>query len=334
MRLLSLLLVLSYVAGCGTPSFLDTPVANSNKLNEEELSGGQGWSPAKVVIIPIDGMIANVRTGGLLQATENSMSLFTQELDKAQSDPSVKAVVLRINSPGGTVSASDAMYQLVKRFKAKTGKVVIASAQEMDASGAYYVSCAADKIVAQPTSLVGSIGVVFETMEFAGALDKLGISSDAIKSGSLKDMGSPFRAAKPEERAVMQSMVEEYFTRFIGIVTANRKVAEQPVANLNSYEVAGYAGTYSGRVFSGNRARELGLVDETGLLEDAIDLAKKMAHVPGAAVVMYTRPYGYGGSIYATNQLPAPKADTMRLELPGASEFLPGGFYYLWMPGR
>lgn len=334
MRLLSLLLVLSCVAGCGTPSFLVTPVANSNKLNEEELSGGQGWSPAKVVIIPIDGMIANVRTGGLLQATENSMSLFTQELDKAQSDPSVKAIVLRINSPGGTVSASDAMYQLVKRFKAKTGKIVVASAQEMDASGAYYVSCAADKIVAQPTSLVGSIGVVFETMEFAGALDKLGISSDAIKSGSLKDMGSPFRAAKPEERAVMQSMVEEYFTRFIGIVTSNRHVAEQPVANLSTYEVPGYAGTYSGRVFSGNRARELGLVDETGLLEDAIDLAKKMAHVPGAAVVMYTRPYGYGGSIYATNQLPAPKADTMRLELPGASEFLPGGFYYLWMPGR
>ena len=334
MRLLTLGLILSCIAGCGAPSFLVTPVANSNKLNEEQVSGGQGWSPAKVAIIPIDGMIANARTGGLFQATENSMSLFTQELNKAQDDPSVKAVVLRINSPGGTVSASDAMYQLVKRFKAKTGKIVVASAQEMDASGAYYVSCAADKIMAQPTSLVGSIGVVFETMEFAGALDKLGINADAIKSGSLKDMGSPFRAAKPEERAVMQGMVEEYFTRFIGIVSSNRHVTEQPTADLTDYERAGYAGTYSGRVFSGERARELGLVDETGLLEDAIELAKKMAHVPNASVVIYSRPYGYGGSIYASNQMPAPKADTMRLELPGASEFLPAGFYYLWMPGR
>lgn len=334
MRLFTLGLILSCIAGCGAPSFLVTPVANSNKLNEEQLSSGKGWSPDKVVIIPIDGMIANVRTGGLLQATENSMSLFTQQLEKAEKDPSVKAVVLRVNSPGGTVSASDAMYQLVKRFKSKTGKTVVASAQEMDASGAYYVSCAADRIVAQPTSLVGSIGVVFETMEFSGALEKLGINSDAIKSGSLKDMGSPFRAAKPEERAVMQGMVEEYFTRFIGIVGSNRPVTEKPLADLAQYELPSYGGLYSGRVFSGDRAKELGLVDQTGLLEDAIELAKNLAHVPDAAVVMYNRPYGYGGSIYASNQMPAPKADTMRLELPGASEFLPAGFYYLWMPGR
>ena len=334
MRLLTLGLMLTCLAGCGTPSFLVTPVANSNKLNEEQLSAGKGWSPDKVVIIPIDGMIANVRTGGLFQATENSMSLFTQQLDKAADDASVKAVVLRINSPGGTVSASDAMYDLVKRFKAKTGKIVVASAQEMDASGAFYVSCAADRIVAQPTSLVGSIGVVFETMEFSGALDKLGVNSDAIKSGSLKDMGSPFRAAKPEERAVMQGMVEEYFTRFIGIVTANRPVKETPLTDLGEYEKSTYGGTYSGRVFSGVRAQELGLVDQLGLLEDAIETAKKMAHVPGASVVMYNRPYGYGGSIYASNQMPAPRADVMRLELPGASAFLPGGFYYLWMPGR
>lgn len=336
MRWISLtLLALSLcVTGCGAPSFLITPVANSNKLNEEELTPGKGWAPGKVVVIPLEGMLANVRTGGLLQATENPMSLFTQQLEKAEKDPEVKAVVLRVNSPGGTVSASDAMYQLVKRFKARTHKVVVASAQEMAASGAYYVSCAADKIVAQPTSLVGSIGVVFETMEFEGTLAKLGINADAIKSGSLKDMGSPFRAMKPDERAVMQGMVEEYFHRFIGIVNGNRPVTEQPVADLATYELPSYGGTYSGRVFSGERARQLGLVDQTGLLEDAIDLAKKMAHADDASVVMYTRPYGYGGSIYASNTMPPPKADTMQLQLPGANALLPAGFYYLWMPGR
>jgi protease-4 len=334
MRLTISLFLFLCVVGCGSPSFLVTPVANSNKLEEQEVEAGKGWSPGKVAIIPVEGMLANVRTGGLLQPTENTLSLFTQELEKAENDPGVKAVVLRVNSPGGTVSASDAMYQLVKRFKARTHKPVVASAQEVDASGAYYVSCAADKIVAQSTSLVGSVGVVFETMEFEGALGKLGINADAIKSGSLKDMGSPFRAMKPQERAVMQGMVEEYFTRFIGIVSTARPMAERPDSDLTKYELTGYGGTYSGRVFSGERCKELGLVDETGLLEDAVRLAKTLANAPGASVVMYSRPYGYGGSIYASNYVPAPRADVMRLELPGANEFIPAGFYYLWSPGR
>jgi len=334
MRWIAGLCLLTGLLGCGTPSFLVTPVANSNKLEEQEVSAGHGFSPGKVAVIPVEGMLANVRSGGFLQPTENTLSLFTQELERAESDSSVRAVVLRVNSPGGTVTASDAMYQLVRRFKSRTHKPVVASAQEVAASGAYYVSCAADKIVAQPTSIVGSIGVVFETMQFEGTLQKLGIDSEAIKSGSLKDMGSPFRAIKPHERAVMQAMVEEYFTRFVGIVSSNRPVTEKPVADLSQYEELTYGGTYSGRVFSGERARELGLVDQTGLLEDAITMAKKLANSPDAAVVMYSRPYGYGGSIYASNSTPIPRADVMKLELPGASEFLPAGFYYLWMPGR
>ena len=334
MRLSLLTLILLCVAGCGTPSFLITPVANSNKLEEQEVEPGSGWSSGKVVIIPVEGMLANVRTGGLLQATENPLSLFTQELEKAQNDPAVKAVVLRVNSPGGTVTSSDAMFQLIRRFRARTHKPVIASAQEVDASGAYYVSCAADRIVAQPTSIVGSIGVVFDTMEFEGTLQKLGIQADSIKSGSLKDMGSPFRALKPEERAVMQGMVEEYFGRFIEIVSTNRPVREKPAADLAEYEEPGYGGTYSGRVWSGQRAVELGLVDRTGLLEDAVKLAKQMGHAPDAATVMYVRPYGYGGSIYADTHVQPPRANVTTLELPGANQFLPTGFYYLWAPGR
>ena len=332
MRSLLYMLLLCLAAGCGSPSFLVTPVANSNTLEEQEVEPGQGWSPGKVAIIGVEGMLANVRSGGLLQATENPLSLFTQELEKAENDPAVKAVVLRVNSPGGTVTTSDAMYQIVKRFKARTHKPVVASTQEVAASGAYYVSCAADKIVAQPTSVVGSIGVIFETMEFSGTLDKLGIRADAIKSGSLKDMGSPFKALQPDARAVMQGMVEEYFARFVSVVRSNRPVQEPP-ANLTKYAQDGYAGVFSGRVFSGERAKELGLVDSTGLLEDAISLAKRMGKVPGASVVMYKRPYGYGGSIYATAHPPTPRADVLRLELPGESGVLPTGFYYLWRPG-
>jgi len=327
-----LILFTAMVAGCGAPSFLVTPVANSNTLEEQEVESGEGWAPGKVAIIGVEGMLANVRSGGFLQASENPLSLFTQEMKRAEDDAAVKAVVLRVNSPGGTVTTSDAMFQIVQRFKAKTHKPVVAAAQEVDASGAYYVSCAADKIVAQPTSVVGSIGVIFETMEFSGTLDKLGIRADAIKSGTLKDMGSPFKALEPDERSVMQGMVEEYFGRFVTVVRSNRSVKESP-AELTKYAQAGYGGVFSGRVFSGDRARELGLIDQTGLLEDAVKLAKRMGGAPHAAVVMYKRPYGYGGSIYADTRTPLPQANVLRLELPGERGLLPTGFYYLWQPG-
>src|SRR5579863_1759995 len=156
MRCLLCALFVASAAGCGVPSFLIAPVANSNTLQEEEVEPGQGWGAGKILIIPVEGMLANMRSGGLLQPTENVLSLFTQELEKARNDASVKAIVLRVNSPGGTVTCSDAMYQLIKRFKASTHKPVVASCQEVAASGAYYTSCAADRIVAQPTSLVGS----------------------------------------------------------------------------------------------------------------------------------------------------------------------------------
>src|SRR5579862_542568 len=162
--LVMLVVPLCVAAGCGAPSFLVTPVANNNKLQEEEVEPGTGWFPPKVAVIGVEGMLMNARSGGFLQPTENSLSLFTQELGKVETDASVKAVVLRVNSPGGTVSSADAMYDMLRRFRQKTHKPVVASVQEVGASGAYYVSCAADKIVAQPTSLVGSIGVIFETM--------------------------------------------------------------------------------------------------------------------------------------------------------------------------
>lgn len=319
--------------GCGIPSFLVTPVENSSKLEEQEVQSGKGFLPDKVAIIELEGLLSNSKGGGLLQPTENKMSLFAQQLERAEKDPSVKAVVLRVNSPGGTVTCSDAMYQLVRKFRAKTGKPVVASIQEVGASGAYYISCGADKIVAQPTSVVGSVGVIFESFEFSGTLAKLGVRSDDVKSGTLKDMGSPFKPLEPDEREVMQSMVEEYFARFIGVVRSNRPVTEPPATDLGDYRKKGYAGIYSGRVFSGDKAAELGLVDRTGLLEDAIDLAREMAKVPNSAAVIYVRPYGYGGSIYAETSVPAPQANVSHIELPGANSVLNAGFYYIWRPG-
>jgi protease IV len=321
MKMLFTLLLLCILPGC-MPSFLITPVSSNQSLREvtaEEGSGGK-----KIVIIEVEGMLLNARTGGFLQAQENDVSLFAQQLKKAEKDPAVKAIVLRINSPGGTVSASDLMYDEILRFKARTKKVVVASAQDIAASGAYYVACAADKVVVQPTSVIGSIGVIFNTFDISGSMEKIGAKTNVIKSGPLKDMASPFKPMDDNERAVMQGMVNEYYARFKSIVQSNRKLDDTTLAAVSD-----------GRVFTGSRAVELHLADQAGLLPDAIQLARDLANAPGARVILYKRPYGYSGSIYAHSQEEPPKAEITQLNqlnlLPPRT-FLPTGFYYLWNP--
>jgi protease-4 len=296
------------------------------------VQAGRGFGAGKIVIIPVEGMLADARSGGFLQASENPLSLFTQELEKAEADDSVKAIVLRVNSPGGTVTSADTMYQMVKRFKAHTHKPVIAAMQEVAASGAYYVSCASDKIIAHPTSVVGSIGVIFSNFDVTDGLANIGIASRAIHTGTLKEMGSPFKHETLLEKSVMQEMVNEYYVRFTSVVKENRPNVQETPPPPPATQPSTYAGIFSGRVWSGARAVELGLADETGMLSDAIKAAKTAAKAPNAKVVLYKRPYGYGGSIYARSQTPEPQANVLQLNLPGAQSILPSGFYYLWQP--
>jgi protease IV len=311
------------LGGCGTPSLLITPVSGRQELDEVTVESGKGMFADKVVMIEVEGMLANVRTGGFLQAGENPLSLFAQQLERAEMDPSVKAVVLRVNSPGGTVTTSDTMYEMLLRFRNKTHKPVIAATQEVAASGAYYVCCACDKIVAHPTSLIGSIGVIFNAFDVSGTMSKIGVRSEAIKSGPMKDIASPFRQMNAEERTVLQNLVNEYYGRFVTVVRTNRKLKDSQTLALAT----------DGRVFSGVKAVEMGLADQTGLLSDAIKLAKTMGHVPGAKVVMYKRPYGYSGSIYADLQVSPPQSNTgLNINFPGSRALLPTGFYYLWEP--
>jgi len=318
---ISVCLIALLLAGCGTPSLLITPVSNSSKLQEVEVEPGKGWAPNKIAMIEVEGMLMNAREGGFLQAEENKLSLFTQQLDAARNDSKVKAVVLRVNSPGGTVSCSDAMYQEVMKFKKETGKPVIAAAQEVMASGAYYVSCGSDVIVAQPTSVVGSIGVMMQLFEIEKGLAKLGIVPNAIVSGPMKEMGSPFKELEPKEKAVMQGMIDEYYGRFVGVVQAKCHISDQSKLKEST----------DGRVFTGEQAKAIGLVDQLGMLDDAIALARTRGNAPSAKVIMYKRPYGYSGSIYADASTPTPRASVIQLPLP-ESFYRPAGFYYLWQP--
>lgn len=320
--------LLAFLAsGCSLPSLLITPVSSSPEL-EETIADPGTTRREKIAIIEVEGMLANTRagSGGLLGGgEENKVSLFRQQLDAAAADKRVKAVVLRINSPGGTVTASDAMYDMLIDFKARTGKPVIAACQDLAASGGYYIAVGADEIHAAPTSLVGSIGVIFQTIDISELMEKVGVKTVPLTSGPMKDMGSPFDGLDEQERAVMQGMVDELYGRFVTTVKRHRTISDE-------------ATVFDGRVFTGVAAQQAGLVDRVCGLEESIARARQMADAPGASVILYRRPYGYRGSIYASAGDIAPRADasdTLRIDVPGLerlASMLQPGAYYLWMP--
>jgi protease-4 len=227
-------------------------------------------------------------------------------------------VVLRINSPGGTVTASDILYHEITRFKMRRKIPVVASILDVGASGGYYVALAADRIVAHPTTVTGSIGVLMLTVNASGLLEKIGVSANYVKSGEFKDMGSPFRAIRPEERALFQDLIDRFYGRFVELVARSRKLDEARVRSIAD-----------GRVHTAAEAIQLGLVDQIGYLEDAIDAAKTAAGVTDASIVSYHRPRQYRATIYSSATEPAPSAglpDLARLVVSGPR------FLYLWWP--
>ena len=322
--LLPLLTVLAtFAGGCSLPSLLIQPVSNSPELQETVVLPGK-TDRQKIAVIEVEGMLVNARTGGgLLGAEENKVSRFRQQLERAANDGRVKGIVLRINSPGGTVAASQAMYGDLAKYKEVTGKPVVAACQDVAASGGYYVALAADEIHATPSSVVGSIGVIFNTIDASELMAKLGVSVNAITSGPLKDMGSPFNGLGEEEREVMQGMVDELYGQFTDAVQAQRTVEDPQTA-------------FDGRVFTGTGALDAGLIDRVCDLDASINRARELAGAPGAAAVMYKRPYGYRGSLYAQSPVSeGPAASPVVVDVPGLSDvarMLQPGAYYLWMP--
>jgi protease-4 len=234
----------------------------------------------------------------------------------------VKAVVLRINSPGGTVTASDIIYHELKMFKASRKVPIVASIMDVGTSGGYYIAAAADSVLAHPSSVTGSIGVIMLTVNARGLLEKVGVEATAVTSGPRKDMGSPFRAMTTEERAIFQGLIDSFYQRFLNIVQEGRP-------HLQMDQIKTLA---DGRIYTGDQAKEAGLVDDIGYLEDAIELAKKKAKITEARVVTYRRPGEYSNNVYSRLLAPGPLASLADLDV---MTFVQGGspqFMYLWMP--
>ncbi len=312
------------LCGCGQTAFLVQPVSAERKLAETQIDRDEGFFVTdKIAVIDVDGFLANRAKGGYMFGGENAVSLFVEKLDKARKDPLVKAVVLRINSRGGTVAASDTMHHALLEFRRQTGKPVVACVLDTAASGAYLLACGSNGIVAQPSSVTGSIGTVMQTVSFAGTMEKLGIKAIAIKSGKLKDIGSPLRDMTDEEREVLQGIIEEFYEQFVSAVESGRPL-------LGPSEVRELA---DGRVFTGTEAVKLGLVDRLGFPSDAIKWAKELAGVQRSRVVIYHRPIGYKPNIYSSEGSAGDlSAALVNVEMP---DWLKGEgceFLYVWQP--
>jgi len=239
------------------------------------LSGGIG---GRIALVRVEGVITG-SAGGFLGGAANSDRL-VRVLRKVARDANVGAVVLRVDSPGGSAAGSQEIYDEILRVK-KAGKPVVVSMGDVAASGGYYVSCAADKIIASPGTITGSIGVIMSAPELSGLLKKIGWNEQVIKSGPHKDMGSFARPLTPEEKKIVQDLINDIYDQF---VTA---VAEGRTGKLTRAQVVRLA---DGRVYTGRQAKKLGLVDDLGNLRHAIREAARLGGLrEGAAVVEYGR---------------------------------------------
>ena len=302
-------------AGCGPTSFLITPVPAERGVRETVLYREGPWAGDKVAIIDVDGTLTNSRPRGFVGPPgENPVSVFKEKLDAARRDKAVKGVVLRINTPGGSVTASDLMYLETLSFKQRGKKPVVACMLDLGTSGGYYLACAADEIIAHPTTVTGSIGVIMLAPNISETLDRIGAKVHIFKSGPMKDAGSPFRALNAADRELYQGLIDQMYARFLKVVARARPTLAERGA---------LAALADGRVFLAPEALEYGLIDRLGTLSDAISAVKQRAEIADrdVKVIQYGRPLAHRPNVYAKNSTPpgeasAERAALLNIELP------------------
>jgi protease-4 len=230
----------------------------------------------KIVVIPLSGSITT-EGSSLLSDSTITPELVRDYLARVEKDKAVKAIVFRIESPGGEIAPCQEILWEIERVQET--KPIVVSMGRTAASGGYYISTKADKIVALPTTQTGSIGVISAIINVEELLEKLGIQIEIFKGGKYKDMYRGLREMTPEEEEIMQELVDEYYEQFIDVVIEGRGLSEEEVRNLAT-----------GQIYTGTKAKELGLVDELGDLDTAIDLAAELADIEDPIVEYYKPP--------------------------------------------
>jgi len=317
---IAVLLALALLAGCSLISIDLTP--RIRPLEEHTVEGSKG---PKILLTDVSGFLSEegpapiVVVGGTTPRVP-LLVRFREELKKASEDSGIRALVIRINSPGGTVTASDILFNELETFRRTARVPVIAVMMDVAASGGYYVALAADTIIAHPTSVTGSIGVILVTMNAEGLMQKLGLAASAIKSGERKDMGSPFRALSDDERKIFQSVIDGLHGQFVAKVVETRKI---PIETARAIA--------DGRIYTAQQALELKLVDRIGYMGDALAMARRALGADEARVVVYQRPREHRATYYARAEAPASSLDATLTQFSTALGAGPR-FLYLWWP--
>jgi protease-4 len=310
---INLLLAVTALSRLGAGPQFAEPAPSFREVLVQRGARGSG---DKIAVITMRGLISSSLPGNVGDTMVEDMRLALQQ---ARDDDHVRAIVLEIDSPGGEVTASDVIYNWVVKTRAK--KPVVVYMDSLAASGGYYVACGGKYLMANETTITGSIGVIIQTLNYEQLFNKVGLSAVVFKSGKFKDMLSGTRPVTPEEREYIQGFVMKTYDKFLGIVARERNLPADGLRN----SVA------DGRILSGKDALENKLIDEVGQIEDAFTKAKELGHAPGATIVKYGPPFSFGrllrafGSADNKIELTLPKQLMPQLET-GRAYFLPS-FY-------
>lgn len=313
-KILFLLFIAILLASCISINISD-PMGK--QYNETIL---QGTAKDKIAVLTITGIINDSPSKGFLKSGPGLLQDFLTQLKLAEYDPDVKAILLKINSPGGTVTSSDILYNEITEFKKRSGKKVLVCMMDVAASGGYYISLAADYIIANPTTITGSVGVIFMRPQISNLANKLGINIEVNKSGKNKDMGSPYREATKEETELFNKLTKSLAERFYYLLNQNRNISEESFEEIKT-----------ARILLAEDAKRLGLIDEINYLDSAVLKTMEIAGISRNSRVVAYRP----ARLYYDNIYNNPGAETeteFQIKLGSISELLNlnTGFYYIW----
>src|SRR3954469_18553172 len=272
-----------------------------------------------IAIVDVDGLLLNNDATGLGSWGENPVSAFRERLDAIEGDGCVRGVVVRINSPGGSVTATDIMWRDLTAFKRRTRLPIVACFMDVGAGGGYYLAVGADKIVAHPTSVTGGIGCILNVYNLQDLMGQFNILGLPIKSGPNIDLGSPIKELSAEKRKLLQDMTDEFHARFRSVVLKGR-----PAVDGSSES------TFDGRVFTARQAQELHLIYQIGYLDNAVAAARKMAGVNYANVVFYHRKDDPALSPYSITPNTPLQKGLFPVNIPGLDRSKLPSFLYLW----
>lgn len=283
----------------------------------------RGSARDKILLIDLSGIISMDSSAGWFSRAPATPDYITAVLNKAREDKKIKAVLLRVNSPGGGVSATDMITYELNRFTESKALPFYAHIMNVAASGGYYAATSADKIYAEPTAITGSIGVIMSLPQIKGLAEKIGYDQVVIKSGEMKDMGNMFRDMNDKEQKILQDMIMSMYNRFLDVVVENRAAFEsreqlQPIAD--------------GRVYTADQAVENGLIDEIAHLSSTLEALKKAARLDRADVVTYSYFDNPEATLYSTAKTST--GVPLRIDLPVGLPASRTGFHYLWQAGQ